>query len=409
MMIIHFWFLNILLNNIQTKTKYKDPITIIAGTISIQFADDIQHKSLFTRYKSCCSIWLRKSKLLCYRTPKRHATHLFIYLLLRCGDIHVNPGPVSNVNQGNMPTNPDPTATRHMSYANAIKTGAPNQPAHTQLTSKTQSNCRNKDLRHMKETNYKKWKRIMNYHKSKQIASSNKHIDKNLCIQQKPAPSRKALRSETNTLSEPVVANPGKSLNVTLKKITEGEWNIKRTPLKMNFKRTGDKNWKINKTSVKPKLTTNFIRAGKHWTIADSSTESKNHYNKLTLCFWNAQSINHKSGMINEYTLDNDIDIYCIAESWIKDYHTDTIAELKSIGRTYVPNPRENRTGGGTCCIHKKQLNIQPKRVDKMKTMEHMELELNIQSKIISFVIIYRPESSPKHKYSMDEFYQEFT
>ncbi len=55
-----------------------------------------------------------------------------------------------------------------------------------------------------------------------------------------------------------------------------------------------------------------------------------------------------------------------------------------------------------------KQLNIQPKLIEKMKTIEYMELELNIQSKRISLVIVYRPESTTKHKYSMDEFYQEF-
>ena len=137
-------------------------------------------------------------------------------------------------------------------------------------------------------------------------------------------------------------------------------------------------------------------------------TDKKLHLNKLTLGFWNAQSVRKKASLVNDYTKSNKIDIYCIAESWIKKHHGKTISDLESIGTKVLLNPREGRTGGGTCCIHKKQLDITPIETQKRKTFEHMELKLNIQSTLVTILIVYRPESSKKNRYSMDEFFTEF-
>ncbi len=134
----------------------------------------------------------------------------------------------------------------------------------------------------------------------------------------------------------------------------------------------------------------------------------KLHFNKMTLGFWNAQSVRKKASLVNDYTKSNKIDIYCIAESWIKKHHGKTISDLESIGTKVLLNPREGRTGGGTCCIHKKQLDITLIDTEKRKTFEHMELKLNIQSTLVTILIVYRPESSKKKRYSMDEFFTEF-
>ena len=37
-----------------------------------------------------------------------------------------------------------------------------------------------------------------------------------------------------------------------------------------------------------------------------------------------------------------------------------------------------------------------------------MELKLKIQSTLVTIVIVYRPESSKKNRYSMNEFFTEF-
>ncbi len=112
------------------------------------------------------------------------------------------------------------------------------------------------------------------------------------------------------------------------------------------------------------------------------------HFNKMTLGFWNAQSIRKKASLVNDYTKSNKIDIYCIAESWIKKHHGKTISDLESIGTKVLLNPREGRTGGGTCCIHKKQLDITLIDTEKRKTFEHMELKLNIQSTLVTILIV---------------------
>ena len=51
---------------------------------------------------------------------------------------------------------------------------------------------------------------------------------------------------------------------------------------------------------------------------------------KLTLCFWNGQSIKDKTHIIKDFRIEHDIDIYLITETWLSDTnHTRSITDLK--------------------------------------------------------------------------------
>ena len=165
----------------------------------------------------------------------------------------------------------------------------------------------------------------------------------------------------------------------------------------------------------------------KHYTYANNSESKKNNEtqheswkhetykpknDKLTLCFWNGQSIDQKTQIIKDFRLENDIDIYLLAETWLSESnHTKAITELKDNTCNFINYPRPfNQLGGGLGCIYKKQLsvvrNIPP---ITFTSMQVLELTLTIFSKKYVLVVIYRSESSAKHKYSMSTFFKEFS
>ena len=132
--------------------------------------------------------------------------------------------------------------------------------------------------------------------------------------------------------------------------------------------------------------------------------------NRLKIGFWNAQSLKNKTALVNDYMAEHDIDIYLIVESWLKDNDNKEIGELQNHNRyKYIANPRKNRPGGGIVCLAKSQLNIIKNELPKFNTFECMELSLNHEGKKTTLVTVYRPEASNKNKYSMEEFYEEFS
>ena len=138
--------------------------------------------------------------------------------------------------------------------------------------------------------------------------------------------------------------------------------------------------------------------------------KKKNYTDKnITLALWNAQSVRNKTSEIKRFRKENDIDIYLIVESWLNESQHKTIASLKSAENDLKMVPRVGRTGGGICCIHKKQINIKQVETPPTKTFEIMELLLTVGSLQVTLVTIYRPQSSNKNKYSMEEFHNEFT
>jgi hypothetical protein len=132
--------------------------------------------------------------------------------------------------------------------------------------------------------------------------------------------------------------------------------------------------------------------------------------NNLKIGFWNAQSLKNKTAMVNEYMAEHDLDIYLIAESWLKDHDNKEIGELQNCNKyKYIATPRQNRQGGGLVCLSKSQLNLVKNELPKYKTFECMEVVLNHEGKKVTLVTIYRPEPSNKNQYRMEEFYEEFS
>ncbi len=72
--------------------------------------------------------------------------------------------------------------------------------------------------------------------------------------------------------------------------------------------------------------------------------------------------------------------------------------------------PRVDRQGGGVMYFYKNELKVEKINPPfPIKTMEFMEVMLTVWSKKLCLVTIYHPEVSQKNKYTMEDFYKEFS
>ena len=140
------------------------------------------------------------------------------------------------------------------------------------------------------------------------------------------------------------------------------------------------------------------------------SLSNKNSSPILRVCVWNAQSLKQKTQTVKDFREEFDLDIFLFTETWLKTDDMLEIGELESQGEYYyIGTPRESRPGGGVGAIIKSGIKATKKKSLVTKTFEHMELEVQIDTKRITFILIYRPEPSCKNKYTISEFFEEFT
>ena len=145
---------------------------------------------------------------------------------------------------------------------------------------------------------------------------------------------------------------------------------------------------------------------------ANSPTVQKNFMNlpRIRAGVWNAQSLRQKTQTVKDFRDEYNLDLFLFTETWLKTDDKVEIGELERNGECfYLGSPREGRPGGGVGAIIKSGIKATKKNSLKTKTFEHMELELQMNGKTVTFLLIYRPEPSNKNKYTMSEFFAEFT
>ena len=101
---------------------------------------------------------------------------------------------------------------------------------------------------------------------------------------------------------------------------------------------------------------------------------------KLTLCFWNGQSIADKAQVITDFKTDNDIDIYLLVETWLSESnHSKVITELKGNTCNFINYPRPySGRGGGIGCLFNKQISLHQTTLPfTFSSMQVLELSLN--------------------------------
>jgi hypothetical protein len=131
---------------------------------------------------------------------------------------------------------------------------------------------------------------------------------------------------------------------------------------------------------------------------------------QIKACLWNAQSLRAKTELVQDYCRDENIDLFLVTESWLKDDDLAVIGELENSGRfTLLHTPRAGRAGGGVACLVNSKFHATKVNTPKMKSFEHIAISLKSDRKSVSVVVLYRPEPSRHNPYTMSEFFDEFT
>ena len=131
---------------------------------------------------------------------------------------------------------------------------------------------------------------------------------------------------------------------------------------------------------------------------------------KLRLCLWNSQSLRNKLNIVDDYRKENHLDIMVFTESWLKEDEMVAIGQLENAGNyKYITKSRLSRSGGGIGCLFKSNIKVDKVVSPDSKTFEHLALKIYGHGKQILLLTIYRPESSPKNRYTMSEFFSEFS
>ena len=117
----------------------------------------------------------------------------------------------------------------------------------------------------------------------------------------------------------------------------------------------------------------------------------------------------HKVLTINDYTLEHDLDILYIAESWFNEKGDEVnIGNMIPDGYSCKQTPRVAKSrGGGIAVIYKKHIQLKKEKQPIVTTMEIMETTINLNRRRIKCITIHRPESSNIHKYNMSTFFSD--
>ena len=73
----------------------------------------------------------------------------------------------------------------------------------------------------------------------------------------------------------------------------------------------------------------------------------------IKFCLLNTRSINKKELILKDFTVENDIDIFAVTETWLRDDNTFSLADVCPKGYYFYHIPRKNSRGGGGWCAVK--------------------------------------------------------
>ena len=109
----------------------------------------------------------------------------------------------------------------------------------------------------------------------------------------------------------------------------------------------------------------------------------------------NCQSIKQNTTILNDWIVDNKLDIAVLTETWLTGTEVDKtiISEICPLGYTCVHVPRKDRRGGGIAIILKKGYKTNIKPSNTYSTFEHMIVSIvSANLCTITLMVLYRPQ-----------------
>ena len=131
----------------------------------------------------------------------------------------------------------------------------------------------------------------------------------------------------------------------------------------------------------------------------------------LSVALLNARSVNNKTLVINDFILENKLDLVALTETWLTDgaLNTPVIGELVPPGYSVINVPRKSGIGGGVAVIYKSDIAVSQCDAPCYQSFEYMMLDFNILTNRIRLVVIYSPEAKTHKIGASDAFLSEFS
>ncbi len=153
-----------------------------------------------------------------------------------------------------------------------------------------------------------------------------------------------------------------------------------------------------------------------------NGNKRSNERKQMLIGFANTRSVRKKAEVLNDYVHEKSLDIFFTTESWLYDdnkHDQKIIGDLKEGGYSFKSENRNLRQGGSIGVLHKNEIavkkikppmiNLNKEQPTPIKTMELLECTLTTKFKKVRLICIYRPDPSPVNKYTLSEFFEEFS
>ena len=124
---------------------------------------------------------------------------------------------------------------------------------------------------------------------------------------------------------------------------------------------------------------------------------------------WNARSAVKKALKVNDMTVERDLDVLCITETWLREEGDDvSIGEMTPPGFSFLHRPLVSGRGGGVALIFRQHLNVRLCKHRSFSSFENIEVCITRGKQTIRHGCVYRPPPSAGNKLTTCDFIDEF-
>ena len=144
-------------------------------------------------------------------------------------------------------------------------------------------------------------------------------------------------------------------------------------------------------------------------TYVKCANKQRNCFVPIKFCLLNTRSINKKELILKDFTVENDIDIFAVTETWLRDDNTFSLADVCPKEYYFYHIPRKNSRGGGVGVLLKQNIRMKTQPQRQFTSFEYIDVIVNCSNSSTRMVTIYRPPPSKKNQLNNTLFLEEFS
>ena len=144
--------------------------------------------------------------------------------------------------------------------------------------------------------------------------------------------------------------------------------------------------------------------------IRGPNKKLQNSFVPIDFCLLNTRSNKKKEIAIKDYAVDNNVDIFAVTETWLRnnENYNFSIAEVCPTGYRFYHVPRKNSRGGGVGLLIKKHMKVTKQTQRNFSSFEYLDIVTTCSTGSIRIVTIYRPPPSKANQLNRALFFEEF-